>query len=128
MKRGRAAQARILNHDSGMGAPDSETVRKRAGELAQIDGRPQYSEYDWQQAKRELHGGQSPDSEEDPVSISEAMSDNQTLPVDTGHHVRNLPVEDADNIVEELIVEGMEEAVHEQMLEASKLETGEEES
>src|SRR4051794_35151985 len=49
--------AKIMHHAEGLGAPDAETVRRRAQELALINGREQYSEADWRDAKRELHGG-----------------------------------------------------------------------
>lgn len=126
MKTGRSSSAKILNHDSGMGAPDTDTVRKRALELARIDGRNTFTEQDWQMAKHELHGGHAPEGEgEDP--FSESASGRDMVVADAGHHVENMPLEDADNIVEELIVEGMDEAVHERMLEASKLDIREEE-
>jgi len=105
-----------------MGAPDSGTVRKRAMELAQIAGHSVFTEADWRQAKRELHGGLNGASEEDGEPLPEAYSTQDMVVIDSGHHVENIPVEDASNIVEELIAEGMDEAVHEQMLEASKLD------
>ena len=125
MKTNRFTQAKIVNHDSGMGTPNSGTVRRRATELARIAGRSRFTEEDWRQAKLELHGGQSfADAKEE--DLAEGISGRDMIATDTGHHVENIPVEDADNIVEELISEGMDEAVHEQMLEASKLESVEE--
>src|SRR5688572_1621244 len=53
----RPTQAKIIHHSEGLGAPDAETVRKRAQELAFIDGRHRFSEEDWRAAKAELHGG-----------------------------------------------------------------------
>ena len=127
MKTNRSTQAKIVNHDSGMGAPDNDTVRRRATELAQIGGRSEFTEQDWIQAKRELHGGQSFDADEEADSFFETVSERDMIATDAGHHVENIPMEDADNIVEELITEGMDEAVHEQMLEASRVNEGEEE-
>ena len=40
--------------------PCAETVRQRARELAQIDGREEFNEGDWAEAKIELHGGHEP--------------------------------------------------------------------
>jgi len=127
MKTCRFTQAKIVNHDSGMGAPDNDTVRRRASELAQIDGRPKFTEQDWKQAKRELHGGQSPEIDNDGEAFFETVSERDMISSDAGHRVENVPMEDADNIVEELVTEGMDEAVHEQMLEASRLDEREEE-
>ena len=36
--------AKIMQHAEGLGAPDAETVRKRAQELATINGHEQFSE------------------------------------------------------------------------------------
>lgn len=124
MKTSRLAPAKIVNHDSGMGTPDMDTVRKRAMELARISGRSRFSEEDWRQAIRELHGGQASEIENDD-EIVETVSGRDMIATDSGHHVENLPMEDADSVVEELIAEGMDEAVHEQMLEASRLHAGE---
>jgi hypothetical protein len=38
---------------------------------------------------------------------------------DTGHHIENLRGGD-DNVLEELVAEGMDEAVHDQMLASSR--------
>ena len=122
MKTSRAPQAKIVNHDSGMGAPDNGTVRRRATELALIDGRSAFNEEDWRQAKRELHGGHPQDEEEGVDSHFESVSERDMISTNAGHQVENVPLDDAVNIVEELFVEGMDEAVHEQMLESSKLE------
>jgi len=96
-------------------------------ELAQICGRTVFNETDWQQAKRELHGGQAAEMSDEADTLSEVVSPDSMLHVNSGHHIANIPVEDAGNIVEELIAEGMDEAVHEQMLEASRLNEKEEE-
>jgi hypothetical protein len=43
-----------------------------------------------------------------------------------GRHVENVGLDDQENMIEELVAEGMDEAVHEQML-AARTEDGEEE-
>ena len=49
------------------------------------------------------------------------ISEHDMVVTSLGRHVENMGVEDQDNMVEELIAEGMDEAVHEQML-ASRAE------
>lgn len=98
-------------------------VRQRAKELAQIDGRTEITESDWQQAKRELHGGQSSHATDgDEEMMTRQVSERDMMAVDLGHHTENFAVEDTENMAEELIAEGMDEAVHEQMLQASHLD------
>jgi hypothetical protein len=120
MKMSRSTHAKIVNHDSGLGTPTPDTVRKRACELARIDGRARFTDEDWRQAQRELQGGQSLDPDDD--APRETISFHDMTATDKGHHVENMPVEDAGNMVEELIAEGMDEAVHEQMLAAARRE------
>ena len=119
MNTSRPSYAKIVVHANGMGVPTPEMVRQRARELAQIDGRSEYNEQDWQHAKQELHGGHpySWDDEED--RMPQSISERDMTAVDNGHHVENLVGGD-DNVVEELVAEGMDEAVHDRMLEASR--------
>ena len=116
----RPPYAKIVVHANGMGVPSPEMVRQRALELAQIDGRAEHNEQDWQRAKQELHGGHpySWDDEED--RMPESISGRDMTSTDSGHHTENLRGGE-DNMVEELVAEGMDEAVHDRMLEASRL-------
>ena len=64
------------------------------------------------------------------VEMAAMVSEHDMVRADLGHHVENVGLEDADNVVEELIAEGMDEAVHEQMLAARReqeIEEGEDE-
>jgi hypothetical protein len=114
MKAVRTPLAKILNHSSGLGAPSPDDVRQRAFEIARIDGRTDFTEADWQQARLELHGGHPAyytDGDGDMITVSER----DMLIVDVGHHVQNLREDESENAVE-LVAEGMDEAMHEQML------------
>lgn len=116
----RPSSAKIISHSEGMGTPSPDMVRKRAEELAIIRGRSQYTEEDWRQARLELHGGHDHSLNGDRDNIA-WVSEGDMLTSDIGHHVPRLEMEDDGSIVEELIAEGMDEAVHEQML-ASQME------
>ena len=110
--------AKIMQHAEGLGAPNADQVRQRASELAIIAGRDEFSEEDWREAKRELHGGHGHSLSEDEAEMVTLVSERDMIVTDLGHHVENIGMEDADNVQEELIAEGMDEAVHEQMLAA----------
>ena len=114
-----------MQHAHGLGAPNSEDVRRRAAELAFIAGRDEFSDEDWREAKRELHGGHGHTNSEDEAEMVALVSEHDMIVTDLGHHVENVGLEDADNVQEELIAEGMDEAVHEQMLAARQEEEGE---
>ena len=113
-------QAKIVSHAAGLGAPSAEDVRLRAHEIAQIDGRHGFNDGDWQQAKNELHGGHESDhdGEEDELRIGSGSF--RSIPTDTGHRVAQTPLENEVSLGEELIAEGMDEAMHDRMLAASK--------
>jgi hypothetical protein len=121
MSRSDVRCAKILSHDAGLGIPDPEMVRQRAREIARINGRDprHYSEADWLQAKLELHGGHELDGDE-PVRF---FSGHDPAAGSTGHQAPKLGSDELENIGEELIAEGMEEALHERMVRAVRLDT-----
>ena len=118
--------AKIIHHSEGLGAPCAATVRRRAEELAKINGHAEFNEDDWRDAKRELHGGHQTNDTNGDMDMTSAISEHDMVTSSMGRHVENVGLDDQDSVVEELIAEGMDEAVHEQML-ASRLEDKEEE-
>jgi hypothetical protein len=119
MNSSRPTYAKIVVHANGLGVPSPEMVRQRALELAAIDGRREYNEADWQRARHELHGGHEQSWDDDEDRMEQSISERDMTATDSGHHVENLRGGD-DNVLEELVAEGMDEAVHDRMLEASR--------
>lgn len=118
----RPVLGKILYETEGLGTPSGEMVRQRAQELALIQGREKYNEQDWRAAFLELHGGHH-----DPLEASGLAPDDEMVaefsPADmitysTGHQIPRTGVEGEMNIGEELVSEGLDEAMHNQMLEA----------
>ena len=112
--------AKIIHHSEGLGAPSADTVRRRAQELATINGHEEFNDDDWREAKRELHGGHEPNDTNGAKDMAAAVSEHDMIASSMGRHVENVGLEDQENVVEELIAEGMDEAVHEQMLAARR--------
>ncbi len=110
--------AKILQHSEGLGAPTASTVRKRAQELALINGHDTFNQEDWREAKRELHGGHETNDTNGEMDMAAMVSEHDMVIGSVGHHVENVGADDPMNVGEELIAEGMDEAVHEQMLAA----------
>jgi hypothetical protein len=119
--------AKIIQHSEGLGAPTADTVRRRARELARINGRDEFNEEDWREAKRELHGGHVPNDTNGDMDMAAAVSEHDMVVCSMGKHVENLGPEDQENMIEELIAEGMDEAVHEQMLAARREDAAQDE-
>jgi hypothetical protein len=112
----RPTSAKIIQHAEGLGAPSAMEVRRRAAELAMIAGRREYNDEDWQQAKMELHGGHEGAGASDEMEMVALVSERDMIVTDLGHHVENVHSENGETMAEELFAEGMDEAVHEQML------------
>ncbi len=104
-----------------------EDVRRRARELAEIEGWPEPTEEHWRQAKRELHGGHEFDNGSDEHDMQLLVSEHDFVSADPGRHTPRVTSEDDEHVVEELIAEGMDEALHEQMLQARREQNEEEE-
>jgi hypothetical protein len=120
MKMTRTLQAKIVQHAEGLGVPTPDTVRRRALEIARINGRSEYNETDWRQAKQELHGGHFISSDDGEEEMCESVSERDMIAGSLGHQTAVHGLDDAHSIVEELVAEGMDEAVHEQMLESRR--------
>jgi hypothetical protein len=115
-------KARIILHDEGAGVPSPDVIEQRARELAVIAGRAasDYTDEDFRQAKREMM--------QEPQLDDEAMEE-AALPFEPGSgdvlggretQAENFGGDDESTVGEELIREGMDEALHDEMLEASK--------
>jgi hypothetical protein len=113
----------IMENAAGIGTVTSEMIEARARELAAIDGRPssEPSEADYQQAKRELTG-ETDAQEENSESVPE--SDGwDPLPGSTGQQAADSLGEDEDaegrSESAQMFEEGVSEAEHDQMRQAS---------
>jgi hypothetical protein len=116
MNHTRPTSAKIIQHAEGLGAPNAEHVRLRARELAIINGRAEYNEEDWREAKRELHGGHTAPADEAEMEMVAVVSGHDMVAGSLGHHVENVLYSESDHLGEELVAEGMDEAEHERML------------
>ena len=116
----------IMENAAGIGTVTSEMVEARARELAAINGRPssEPSEADYQQAKRELTGEAETDPQEErSESIPESEGWNP-VPGSTGRQAADSLGEDEDaegrSESAQLFEEGVTEAEHDQMRQASR--------
>ena len=119
-------QGDLTENSAGIGTVTRKMVRERARELAVINGRSarETSKSDLAQAKRELTGKEDIDPK---TAALEAASESERwdpVPGSTGHKVPVAASEDEDDegrSDNELLVEqGIAEAEHDQMRQASK--------
>ena len=113
---------KISVHGDGMGAPTPELVEKRAREIALINERnpDEFTDADWEQARRELLGNEPVAAAEDVEEIADHMSERDEVPGDTGHRAPRAGVDDDEMLGEQLVTDGLEEAAHDQMVEAAR--------
>ncbi|HMJ07313.1 MAG TPA: hypothetical protein VK474_13725 [Chthoniobacterales bacterium] len=114
---------KISVHGNGVGAPTPESVEKRAREIALIDERNpnKFTKADWEQARRELSGVDEVASAEDTNEIMDNLSDRDSVPDENGHRVPRAGLEEDDETLgAHLVAGGLEEAAHDQMVEAAR--------
>lgn len=105
-----------------MGAPTPELVEKRAREIALIDERnpEDFTDSDWEQARKELLGVDVIAAAEDTDEILDSMSDRDGVPGENGHRAPRAGLGDDETLGAQLVAGGLEEAAHDQMVEAAK--------
>jgi hypothetical protein len=110
----------ISDHFHAVGTVTREMVRERAREIAMINGHSvnHCTRQDWVDAQRELTGAiPGLDEEEDQLINAAPWGDE---PMSTGHAVDRIEAPDEQTIGEELVEQGINEAEHDQMVEAAK--------
>ena len=126
MKTNPLKEGTLTENSAGIGTVTRDMVRKRAVELAVINGRSalDVSESDLEQAQRELTG--EPDTDPKEEVLESAPESERWDPVhgSTGHKVPPAPGEDEDqegrSDNERLVEEGIQGAEHDQMRQASR--------
>ena len=115
----------IIIHGVGIGTVSRGMIRERAAELAVINGRePQeVSKSDWDEAKRELSGGNDTDPKQAILESAPESERWNPIPGSPGHEAMvnfdDNEDEDGRCVGERLFEAGVEEAGHDQMLEAA---------
>lgn len=119
-------QGTVINNSNAVGTVTATMVQKRASELAIISGRTSgdVSKTDFSQAKRELTGEPGIDPKTAVLENAPESERWDSLPGSSGGKVPTLQSEDEDDEGRsdnaKLVEEGIAEAEHDQMLQASK--------
>lgn len=113
---------KISVHGNGFGAPSPDEVEKRAREIALIAERDpnEFTDADWAQARLELLGAQAANAPEETDSNADVVEEWNVVAASKGHHAPR--IEDEENVGEHLVEDGLEEAAHDQMVEARREE------
>lgn len=115
----------IIIHGIGIGPVTRGMIRERAIELAVINGRlaHEVSKLDLDEARRELTGGATIDPRQELLEAVPESERWEPVPGSTGHEAPTF-INDGDDAEgrsadERLFEEGVEEAEHDQMLQAA---------
>jgi hypothetical protein len=113
---------KISVHGDGFGTPSPDAVEKRAREIALIAERDpdEFTDADWDQARRELLGTQFPNAPEETEDNADVVEEWNVVASSAGHRAPR--GEDDESLGEQLVEEGVQEAEHDQMVEARKEE------
>jgi hypothetical protein len=126
MKKKPLKKGAVTQNISSTRSVSIEQIRARARELSMIAGRGvgHVTPADFEQAKRELTGGEDIDPKE---ALLESMSEAQRwnpVPGSSGHQAPESASDDEDDEgrseTEQLVERGVEEAEHDQMVQAAR--------
>lgn len=112
------SKGKIIRGTEGVGTVTLQMIEERAREIARSDGRNRPNDLDRSNAREELAGATS-GSEKAPTH-EEAGRDWEMPLVSTGQKAPTVRPEDDQNIPEELIQEGVEEADHDQRVKSAR--------
>lgn len=114
---------KISVHGDGMGAPTPQLIEKRAREIALIAERnpDEFTDADWDQARLELMGAVTSAAPEEIAHSDELTEEWEVTPTSTGERAPRAGLDDEEETLgEKLVTGGIEEAAHDQMLEARR--------
>ena len=105
----------LSGRETELGVPTPEMVEQRAREIARLNERDphHYTDADWEQARAELTGTQLRGSQDDSI-------ESDSFPGESGREIPRVAPKDEALIDERLASRGVEEAAHDQMVEAAK--------
>lgn len=116
---------KISVHGDGMGAPTPELIESRAREIALIDERnpEDFTDADWEQARRELMGIPAASAPEELGGGVEVSADeHEMVPETPAHRAPRAGLDDDETVGQSLVSGGLEEAAHDQMVQARREE------
>jgi hypothetical protein len=116
-----ATHGKIISHDHGTGQLAPADIEARARENALINGHASPTSADRVQANHELRGDHLPPTIDEDSTSSRALTRDPSEPASHfGSETPNQESDDAQNNAERMVIEGVEEAQHDQMIAARR--------
>jgi hypothetical protein len=121
MKKNSIEDGRFTANGKGLGTVTREMVLQRAHDIAEINGRVGHViDADFQQAHRELTGEELLEPRQTAAEQLPEEKRWQAIPESEGKRAPEVPAADDQTIEEKLVEEGVEEAEHDQMTQATR--------
>jgi len=120
MKQNRIEEGRFSADARGLGTVTRDMVLKRAREIAEINGRSQIIDRDFQQAHRELTGEELFEAK---LTAEERLPEEKRwseVAETEGRKMPEVSAPDEQTFAEKLVDEGIEDAEHDQMTRATR--------
>ena len=107
--------------ETELGVPTRAMVEQRAREIARLAERDpsKFTDADWEQAHAELTGSRRT-GEQDPAEVAASLSEPGSIPGQSGSRAPRVMPKDEALVDERLASRGVEEAAHDQMVEAAR--------
>lgn len=110
-------------HGQPVGGFTRADIERRAKEIAEIDNRLQITDQDREQARAEFLKRDIPPVVNEDAESMQSMSRDPSDPIaDRGHQTPNYMQDREDMTLQRLVLEGVEEAQHDQMTAARSIE------
>ncbi len=112
----------LSGRETELGVPTSEMVEQRAREIARFDERnpDQFTDADWEQARAELTGKRPGGAPGDLDESAASRIERGSVPGESGRKIQRVAPKDEALLDEHLASRGVEEAAHDQMVEAAE--------
>jgi hypothetical protein len=112
----------LSGEETELGVPTPAMVDQRAREIARLAERDpdEFTKADWEQARVELTGLERAGESQDPTEIAASLSERGAVPGQSGGRVPQVLPNDEALLDERLARRGVEEAAHDQMVEAAE--------
>lgn len=112
----------LSGEETELGVPTRAMVEQRAREIARLAERDpnKFTQADWEQARVELTGLEPAGESQDPVETATSVSERGSIPGESGNRIPRVSPNDEALLDERLATRGVDEAAHDQMVEAAK--------
>ena len=116
------SHGRIAHHGQGLGTITPDMVQRRAREIALSDGRAanEVTSADWEQARRELLGAGNDRTAETDIEEAGSTTGWDPAPPSIGQRAETQEVDDEQTMAERLTQEGVDEADHDERVQAGR--------